>query len=85
MIDKQSGLISQRSDQPRINLMTDSNSIQCECDSIFFVESFLLRKVSKLIAGSPEDIVQPVPVYRCQDCGAVVKDLVPRFHDLSEI
>jgi uncharacterized Zn finger protein len=57
--------------QPRINLR-DSETIKCdECSGIYFKEVIYLKKVSKLLTGSPEDTTVPFPIYKCDNCGHI--------------
>jgi uncharacterized Zn finger protein len=57
--------------QPRINLR-DSETIKCnECGGIYFKEVIYLKKVSKLLTGSPEDTTVPFPIYKCDNCGHI--------------
>jgi uncharacterized Zn finger protein len=49
-----------------------SSAIVCEsCNNDTFTESVYLRRISKLLAGTPEDVVVPVPTFRCSSCGHV--------------
>jgi uncharacterized Zn finger protein len=44
----------------------------CEkCQSEYFEEVVMIKKVSKLYTGSSEDTIVPFPTYRCADCGHV--------------
>jgi len=57
--------------QPKIDLRTQP-TLKCEvCGSIYFKEIVLIKKVNKLLTGSPEDTIVPFPSYRCDDCGHV--------------
>jgi len=55
---------------PKIRLGLDSSTaIVCEaCNNDTFIEAQYLRKVSKLLTGSPEDMVMPVPTFLCAKC-----------------
>jgi hypothetical protein len=57
-------------DNPKIRLGLDNSSpITCEaCGNDTFVEANYLRRVSKLLTGSPEDMVMPVPTFLCAKC-----------------
>jgi uncharacterized Zn finger protein len=60
--------------KPRIDLK-QQETIACEkCESRFFREVVLIKKVPKLLTGSPEDTLVPFPTYRCDDCGHVNKE-----------
>ena len=39
-----------------------------------FKEIVLIKKVSKLLTGSPEDTIVPFPTYVCDDCGHMNED-----------
>ena len=61
--------------RPKIDLR-QQETIKCEkCDSIYFKEVTMLKKVPKLLTGSHEDTIVPFPTYMCSDCGNVNKDL----------
>ena len=57
--------------KPKIDLRIQP-TVECsECKSIYFKEVVLIKKVNKLLTGSPEDTIVPFPTYRCDDCGHV--------------
>jgi uncharacterized Zn finger protein len=57
--------------RPKIDLRQQP-TIKCEkCDSKFFKEVVMLKKVSKILTGSGEDTLVPFPTYMCNDCGHV--------------
>jgi uncharacterized Zn finger protein len=67
-------LINTEKNLPRIDLK-DQPTLVCEvCDSKYFKEVVMVKKVSKLLTGSMEDTIVPFPTYRCDDCGHVNKD-----------
>lgn len=69
--------------QPRIDLR-DCETVKCEnCGGIYFKESLILKKVSKL-QGAPMDQNVPVPVFRCEDCGHINKGFNP-FEENSKL
>ena len=48
---------------------SNTTSITCdECGNDTFIEVVYLRKVSKLLTGSPEDQLIPIPSYACAKC-----------------
>mgnify|MGYP000542379667 FL=1 len=57
--------------QPKIDLKKQPTLVCEECDSIYFKEVVILKKVSKLITGSSEDTLVPFPTYMCDGCGHV--------------
>jgi uncharacterized Zn finger protein len=62
---------------PQIGL-NNTTPIKCEkCESEFFVEAYNLRKASKLLTGTSKDMVVPIPLFRCADCGNVNEEFKP--------
>lgn len=63
--------------QPKINLK-ECPTIKCDsCDGIYFREVIYLKRVPKLMTGSPEDTTVPFPIYKCESCGHVNKGFNP--------
>jgi len=59
---------------PKIDLK-EQPTVVCEnCESKFFKEVVLIKKVSKLMTGSSDDTLVPFPTYMCESCGHVNKD-----------
>jgi uncharacterized Zn finger protein len=57
--------------KPRIDLRQQV-TIKCEkCESKYFKEVTMLKKVPKLLTGSSEDTLVPFPTYMCNECGHV--------------
>jgi hypothetical protein len=60
--------------RPKINLHQQP-TIKCDkCESKFFKEVSMLKKVPKLLTGSQEDTIVPFPTYMCNECGHVNDD-----------
>lgn len=58
-------------------IMKHSSEITCkECGCMFFKQVVSLRRVSKLILAAPTDQVMPIPIFRCDDCGAPLQNLI---------
>ena len=56
--------------------LRDQPTVKCEeCESIWFEEVTMIKKVSKLLTGSNEDTIVPFPTYRCAEC----KHVNPEF------
>lgn len=61
-------------DKIRINPL-DMPNIQCEeCGNIFFNKVTIIKKVSKLLTGSPMDEIVPMETYVCNKCSHINKD-----------
>jgi hypothetical protein len=62
--------------KPRIDLR-QQQTVKCEkCESKFFKEITMLKKVPKLLTGSHEDTIVPFPTYMCNMCNHVNEDFV---------
>lgn len=59
--------------QLRVGL-ENSKAIICEsCGNNTFTEANYLRSISKLLTGSSEDMIVPIPTFTCTKCGHVNK------------
>jgi len=57
----------------------DAKPVSCEnCGGQFFKQSVMLRKIAKLLVGTDQDMLVPVPVFRCDDCGYVNEEFIPK-------
>lgn len=62
--------------RPKINLK-EQKTIKCEkCESKYFKEVTMLKKVPKLLTGSPDDTIVPFPTYMCNNCGFVNEEFL---------
>jgi predicted nucleic acid-binding Zn ribbon protein len=60
--------------QIQVNVM-DSPNVECEkCQNIFFEKVTIIKKISKLLTGSPEDQLVPMETYVCAKCGYMNKE-----------
>lgn len=66
--------------KPQLNVkLEDSTAITCnECGGEAFIEAILLRKVPKLLAGTPQDALVPLPTFCCSNCGHINKEFMPK-------
>lgn len=61
-------------DKVRINPLELPN-VKCEeCENLFFEKVTIIKKVSKLLTGSPTDELVPMETYVCKGCGHMNKD-----------
>lgn len=66
--------IGQGGRQMQLNIQEASN-ITCEkCENIFFDKVTVIKKISKLLVGTPEDQYVPMETYRCTECGNINKE-----------
>lgn len=67
---------------PGIDIKKNSTGVICEvenCGSNTFVEVVFIRKVSKLLTGSPKDSFVPIPTFQCSKCGHINKEFIPKI------
>jgi hypothetical protein len=63
---------------PQINITLDKTTpIECECGNRTFGEALMLRKVSRLIAGTAKDAVMPINVFVCCSCHQPLPESLP--------
>ena len=56
----------------------DMQPIICkDCEGMYFRQVTAINKVSKLLTGADKDTMVPIPVFRCDDCGAVPEEFQP--------
>lgn len=64
--------------QPKIDL-SKAKEIVCEnCNGTIFIDGNKFLKVPKIAAGTPQDLLIPVQVYLCGDCGEICQELLPK-------
>jgi hypothetical protein len=57
---------------------SDMQPIICtECDGMYFRQVMAINKVSKFLTGADKDTMVPIPVFRCDDCGAIPEEFQP--------
>ena len=57
--------------QPNLN-PKDGKPVTCEnCGGRYFDQVTAMIKFSKILTGSPQDTIMPIPTYRCSDCGNI--------------
>ena len=58
--------------------LSDSTGIQCPgCEGIFFRQTFLLRRWSRVLIGASQDVSQPVALFVCEQCGSPMPGSFP--------
>jgi DNA-directed RNA polymerase subunit RPC12/RpoP len=55
---------------PKLKIdLREQPTVKCaKCESLWFEEVTMIKKVSKLLTGGTEDTIVPFPTYRCADC-----------------
>mgnify|MGYP003333637446 FL=1 len=63
--------------QPKIDLKKSKPMVCNHCGYDVFLPAVKFRTISKIITGTPQDVMIPVDVYCCGECGAVKEELIP--------
>lgn len=64
--------------QPKIDL-SQAKEITCQnCQGSIFLPANKFLKIPKISAGTPQDVLIPVEVYLCGDCGELCEELLPK-------
>ena len=64
--------------QPKIDL-SQAKEITCQsCNGTIFLPANKFLKIPKISAGTPQDVLIPVEVYLCGDCGELCQELLPK-------
>jgi hypothetical protein len=70
-------VLGQPQQQPQIDI-TSSTPLRCDnCGDTTFLPAVKIRKISRLLTGTPKDAVIPIDVFLCANCGALCEELVP--------
>jgi predicted nucleic acid-binding Zn ribbon protein len=80
LIDPNSQVPGQNFNKPQVQLnMTNTKPVICQnCNGEFFKSSTMFRTASRILLGTPEDQIIPIPVFRCDDCGEVLEETLPQ-------
>jgi hypothetical protein len=63
--------------QMRIDLSQSAALVCKKCGCDYFLEASKFRIISKLLTGTTQDAVIPIPIFLCANCGEVLQELVP--------
>ena len=70
-------------DQPKAQIKinaSDLEDILCEnCEGKVFKEASMFKKLSALISPTGKEQIVPIPVFRCDDCGHINKEFLPKL------
>lgn len=63
-----------------LNISIDqTTAVKCEnCESEFFVNTLMMRKVSGLLTGTGHPSYIPIPVFACLKCNHVNSEFLPQ-------
>jgi len=79
-----SGNNTSQQKQQGVTLKQTTEVVCEECKSITFTETFLLRKVSRILTGQPKDTYVPIPLFMCTSCGHVNDEFYPNELKLEQ-
>ena len=69
-------------EQPKTQVKIDLNDltdIACEnCGCTFFRQVSAFKKLSPLVSPTGKEQIIPVPVFRCDECGHINKEFLPK-------
>ena len=59
--------------RPQVQVdLSKAESLKCEdCENYLFIESYLIKKISAILSPTGEEIIAPVKVFSCGNCGKV--------------
>lgn len=61
------------SPQKQVDL-SKADTLKCdECGNYLFINSYVIKKVSAIISPTGQEVIAPVQVYSCGNCGVVPK------------
>lgn len=67
-------------------LLKGSTRLTCEnCGGMFFKQVALYQIVSKFKVGATSDVVIPIPISRCDDCGQPIATELAELNKLVEV
>ena len=74
------GLDGQPSKTAKINIKaSDMKDVVCDnCEGKVFKEVIMLKRVSALVSPTGKEQLVPVQVIRCDDCGHINKEFLPK-------
>ena len=64
--------------KPQVDIQTSKPIVCSECGYDVFIPGTKIRKISKLITGTPQDMLIPIEVFVCGNCGEINKELYPK-------
>jgi hypothetical protein len=64
--------------QPKIDLSVSKPILCAHCGYDVFLSGTKMRKVSKLAAGTEQDVVIPFDLMLCGSCGEVLEEMLPQ-------
>jgi DNA-directed RNA polymerase subunit RPC12/RpoP len=63
--------------QPKIDISTSKPIVCNQCGYDVFLPGTKMRKISKLMAGTDQDVVIPFEILICSNCGEILDEMLP--------
>ena len=63
--------------QQQIDITKSKPMICVECGYDVFIPGTKFRRISKLITNTPQDMIIPIEMLICGECGTINQDLIP--------
>ena len=64
---------------PKLNIdLTATQAVKSKEGNMLFSEAYILRKVSKFVAGTSDDAILPIPVMYDVKTGKILLDMIPK-------
>ena len=66
--------------QPQMNVNIDLKNTEAveHKNGKVWAQGFIIRKISKFVAGTPEDALMPIPVFYNPETGEILQDTLPK-------
>ena len=65
-------------DQQNMNIdLKNTESVE-HANGKVWAQGFIIRKISKFVAGTPEDALMPIPVFYNPETGEVLQETLPK-------
>jgi hypothetical protein len=65
--------------QQKVNIdLSQADAMKCaECGCERFQMQYLIRKVSALLSPTGDEVIIPVQIFSCANCGIIPEDFLP--------
>ena len=62
--------------------LSDAETMTCmKCDNKIFIQGYVIKKLSAIIAPTGQEVIAPIQVFNCGNCG----ELLPLGGDIDEL
>lgn len=69
---------------PQTIINNSTEELCSNCAGKFFKQTLMFRRLPAIIAMSKTDQLIPIPVFRCDDCGTPISDMIPTDEPIEE-